>query len=159
MSSDRRTTRRRAARIVLIIGALFEFLLILALPLFAMDADAWRSFSSLLALLLLSIGSAIALRRWGREAVAALTIGSAYAAILIAWTTAVTYRELSTMPSSASSAQILGLALALGTFATVPVALAFAWPLRQVPAGGDWRTDLTPDSSAAPPNPSTAPRA
>ena len=137
MSSDQYTTRRRAARVILSIGALFQLFLITGLPLFSMDWEAWRSFLSLIVLLTISIGSAIALRRWGREAVAVLAVGSAVAAILIAWSAVVTSRELSNMTSPASPAQILSVVLALGTFATLPIALVFAWPLRLIPAGRD----------------------
>jgi hypothetical protein len=137
MSSEQYTTRRRAARVILSIGALFKLFLIAGLPLFSMDWEAWRSFVSLFALLAMSIGSAIALRRWGRQAVAVLTVGSAYAAMVIAWSAVVTSRQLSNMTSPASPAQILSLVLALGTFATLPIALAFAWPLRLIVAGYD----------------------
>ena len=126
---------------VLSIGALLQLLLIAALPVVAMNSDEWRSFLSLFALLTVSIGSAIAPRRWGREAVVALTVGSVYAAFLIAWTAVVTYGELSTTSTRAKPTQILSLALALGTLATLPIALAFAWPLGRAAVGSDSPTD------------------
>lgn len=102
-----------------------------------MNADAWRSLTLLVALLLVSAGSAIALRRWSYEAVTALLIGSIYAAILIAWTATVSFRDLASAPPASKPVQLVSILLALGTFATVPIALVLAWPLR---------THVTPDS-------------
>src|SRR5256885_6879234 len=113
MSSDGRTTRRRAARVTLCIGALFQLLLIAALPLLSMDSNAWRSLISLFALLAVSIGSAIALRRRGREAVAALTVGSVYAAVVIVWNAVITARAPSN--TTANPEQLPSFVLALAT--------------------------------------------
>jgi hypothetical protein len=146
MSSGEYTMRRRAARTILFVGALLQALLISALPLFSMDSDAWRSFLLLLVLLVVSIGSAIALRRWNRQVVMVLTIGSLYAAILIAWTAVVSLRQVMAMNAAVRTAQMLSITLALGTFATLPIALAIAWPLRHVPLTSDTRTDITSDS-------------
>jgi len=137
MSSDRYTMRRRAARVVLCIGALFQLLLIAALPLSSMNPDELRSFLSLFALLVISIGSAITLRRWGRESVMALGIGSVYATIIIAWTAVVSFRSLSTTAGPADPARVASVLLALGVFATIPVAFALAWRLRHAAIGSD----------------------
>ena len=159
MSSGRYVVRRRAARTVLIVGALLQLLLISALPLFAMDAEAWQSFISLSAMVVISIGSAITLRRWSRESVTALGIGSLYAMIIITWTAIVTFRSLSTTAGPADPARIASLLLALGTFGTIPLAFALAWPLRLVAMGNDSPAVVTPDSQAARSNPPAVPRA
>jgi ribosomal protein L30/L7E len=111
-----------------------------------MDHDAWRSLLSLALLLVVSIGSAVGLRRRARATVNALALGSVYAAILIAWTAIVSSRELSPASAPERTAQIFSLVLALGTLATVPIALVFAWPLRRVAAGSEPGAELTPDS-------------
>jgi hypothetical protein len=146
MSRERHISRRRAARVVLSIGAFFQLLLVSALPLFDMDRNEWRSFLLLVVLLAVSIGSAIALRRWAHAAVNALAIGSVYATILIVWTAIVSSRDISAVPASGRTEQTFSLILALGAFATVPIALAFAWPLRRLGAGTDARAELTPDN-------------
>ncbi|HEY2897248.1 MAG TPA: hypothetical protein VGJ12_08935 [Gemmatimonadaceae bacterium] len=131
---------------MLSIGALFQLLLVSALPIFNMDRDERQSFLLLIALVAVSIGSATALRRWARAAVIALAIGSAYTTILIVWTAIVSSRDISAAPAHDHTEQILSLILALGTFATVPIALAFAWPLRQLAADTDPREALTTHS-------------
>lgn len=58
----------------------------------------------------------------------------------------VSFRELSPTPAAPRSAQLISIFLAFGTFATVPAALAFAWPLRHVATSLDSRTDVICDS-------------
>jgi hypothetical protein len=137
MNSGNVSARRRAARAILLVGALSQLLLILALPLFSMGWDEWRSFLLLLVLLLISLGSAVALRKWSRQAVIALTFGSAYAALLSGWTAVVTLQQIWSVHPSPKPTDYLSLAFALGTFVTLPIALAFAWPLRGITTGNE----------------------
>lgn len=100
-----------------------------------MDAEAWRSFLSLVAMVAISIGSALALRRWNRESVMALAIGAVYATIIIAWTTIVSFRSLTMMAGPAFPERIASMLFALGIYATIPAAFAIAWPLRHAAVG------------------------
>jgi len=74
MTSDGSTTRRRVARVVLSIGALFQLLLISALPVMQMNSYEMQKFISLAMLFVVSVGSAVGLRRWGRESIAMLAL-------------------------------------------------------------------------------------
>jgi len=60
--------------VVLSIGALLQLLLISALPVTQMNSYEMQKFISLAMLFVVSVGSAVDLRRWGRESIATLAL-------------------------------------------------------------------------------------
>ena len=146
MTSDGSTTRRRVARVVLSIGALFQLLLISALPVMQMNSYEMQKFISLSMLFVVSVGSAVGLRRWGRESIATLACGSVYAMYLMLQSAMAIQRQLSSNPPSFGPAGKLGVGLALGTLATLPIALLVAWPLGRVAPASESQSALSPGS-------------
>lgn len=129
MSSDGTTTRRRVARVVLGIGALFQILLIGGLPVGQMNSTEMQSFVSLAALFTVSVGCAVGLRRWGRESVSTLTVGSIYAMYLMLRVALAIRQHLSSADAPFSPAHTISVVLAVCALVPLPIALLAAWPL------------------------------
>jgi hypothetical protein len=129
MSSDGTTTRRRIARVVLCVGALFQIFLIGGLPLGQMNSTEMQSFASLAALFAVSVGCAVGLRRRGRESVATLTVGSIFAMYLMLRVALAIRQHLSSAEGPFSQVQTMSLVLATCAIAPLPIALLAAWPL------------------------------
>ena len=101
-----------------------------ALPISHMTTPEIQSFISLAALFSISVGCAIALRRWSRESVATLIVGTIYSAYLLS-RVVLELRQRIAMAAPFSHPEKISVILALGTLATVPMALLFSWPLRR----------------------------
>ena len=129
MNSVGATRRRRVARVLLGLGALFQIFLIGGLPVSQMNSAEMDSFVSLAALFAVSVGCAVGLRRFGRESVATLTVGSIYAMYLMVRLPLAFRQQLSSAPAVSSPIQTISFVLALGALATLPIALLVAWPL------------------------------
>jgi uncharacterized membrane protein (DUF485 family) len=62
--------------------------------------------------------------------VATLTVGSIFAIYLMVRLPLAFQQQLSSAPAVSSPAHTIAVVLALGTMATLPIALLVAWPLR-----------------------------
>jgi hypothetical protein len=129
------TTRRRVARAVLSFGALVQIFLMASLPVTKMNSSELQSFVTLAALFAVSVGSAVGLRRWGRESVATMVVGSVFAVYLLlrgAW--AIQHHLWGTGPN-VIPAQTISVVLAICALAPLPMALIEAWPLGRAATG------------------------
>jgi hypothetical protein len=132
------TTRRRVTRALLAFGALAQLSLIASLPLGQMNSAEIQSFFSLAALVAISVGCAVSLRRWGRESVLTLAMGCAFATyLMVRGILSIRLREWGNGPSD-HPVQLIGVLLALCALAPLPLALIEAWPLgsNETEAGG-----------------------
>jgi hypothetical protein len=138
--------RRLWARIVLGIGATIQILLLHGWTRHGATPGATRSIILLVLLLVVSIPSAIALRRWPRAAVSALAVGSIYVTALMGWTLYLAYSHATRVHERVGLPEILDLALTLGILATIPIALALAWSLRRVGPASETHRAISLDS-------------
>jgi hypothetical protein len=133
MSRSRETLRRCAARVLLGIAAFLQFMLIMALPLSTMTKSEVLSLISLASLMIMSIGSAIGLRRRARESLIALAVASCYAVYLIIHAIA-NRRDILGAANSLAPGEILAFGLASFALAPLPIALLIALPLLDEPS-------------------------
>ena len=146
MTNELAPWRRRLARILLGIGAIVLIALLDAWRRHGAIPGATRSITLIVLLLAVSIPSAIALRRWPRATVTVLAIGSIYVAVLMTWTLYLAYRHAMQEHGRVSFSEILSIALTLGILATIPIALALAWPVRRDVIDSERKAAITPDN-------------
>jgi len=130
MTNDQSPWRRRLARTLLGLGAISQLALLDAWRRHGAIPGATRSTILLVLLLVVSVFSAIALRRLPRPAVTALAVGAIYAAVLMTWTLYLACSQATRAHRRMELPVILDFALTVGIPATIPLALLVAWPLR-----------------------------
>jgi hypothetical protein len=130
---DSRQRRLILARVILMLGAIVELLMMAALPLDHLTATERQSAIALGAMFIVSLGAAVSLARYPRTAIVLLGAETLYSAWAIASRAA---NHVQFPPQAAHEpfvpSMVFGFVVAAAAYSAIPIALAIAWPMRKV---------------------------